>query len=126
MMTFSRTHFFILVLGLLIIVSCRKEEDTKAIITVVDITAVPQEGYLVKMFGEASDNNQGQVQEIAIDREVITDSNGQAEFDFTDDYELGQAGFAVLNVEVQFGDTIIESIIKVEPEETTEETIIVN
>jgi len=125
-MTIRRTHFFMFALFLLTIASCRKEEDTKAIITVIDIESIPQEGFVVKMFGEASENNQGQVQEIAIDREMITNANGQAEFDFTEDYELGQAGFAVLNVEVQFGDSIIESIVKVEPEETTEETIIVN
>ncbi|MFT4661346.1 MAG: hypothetical protein ACI8XB_001621 [Patiriisocius sp.] len=125
-MSFKRTHFFIFALLLLTLVSCRKEEDTIAIITVVDITNIPQAGFFVRMYGEGSDNNQGEVQEIAIDRDIITDGNGQAKFDFTDEYELGQAGFAVLNVSVTFNDTIYEGVLKVEPEEITEARIIVN
>jgi hypothetical protein len=119
-MSFKRTHFFIFALLLLTLVSCRKEEDTIAIITVVDITNIPQAGFFVRMYGEGSDNNQGEVQEIAIDRDIITDGNGQAK------YELGQAGFAVLNVSVTFNDTIYEGVLKVEPEEITEARIIVN
>ena len=125
-MSIQRSYFFIFTIMLVFFTSCRKEIDTVAIINVVDIDSVVQPGINVRMFGEPSTDNQGEVQEIAIDREQTTDSNGKAEFNFTDDFELGQSGFAVLNVEVTVGDSIYETILKVEAEETTEETIIIN
>ncbi len=125
-MSIKRSYFFIFALILTIFTSCRKEIDTVAVVNVVDINTLVQPGLTVRMFGEASTDNQGEVQEIAIDRVQTTDSNGKAEFNFTEDFELGQAGFAVLNVEVTVGDSIYETIMKVEAEETTEETIIVN
>lgn len=125
-MRIRRMHnLFLLCFLVLTVISCRKEEDTVAIVNVVNILNEPQPNIIVHMFGESSGNNTGEVQEIAIDLEQVTDENGKATFDFTEQYELGQAGFAVLNLEVLVGDTVYESIIKVEPEETVEETIIV-
>jgi len=62
---------------------------------------------------------------VVIDDTAFSNVDGVATFDYTDDFNLGQAGFAVLNIEVRSGDTLYgEGIIKIEPEETTQETVI--
>ena len=55
---------------------------------------------------------------------AITNAAGDAVFDFTEFYEAGQAGLFVLNIEVEKDSLSAESIIKVEPEITNEETVI--
>jgi hypothetical protein len=56
-----------------------------------------------------------------------TSSNavGEAIFNFDDEYQLGQAGVAVLNIDVQKGTASGSGIIKIEPEAISEETVFV-
>ena len=62
---------------------------------------------------------------IIIDDTLYSDNSGVATFDYTDMYNLGQAGFAILNIEARSGDTLLgEGIIKVEAEETSNETVV--
>ena len=56
-------------------------------------------------------------------REGSTDNNGMVEFDYTQQYKQGQAGFAVLDI-VSFKDSAVgEGIIKILEEEENDETV---
>ena len=57
-----------------------------------------------------------------IDEEKITSSNGSASFDFSENYQDGQAGFAVLDVEVN-GDYM--GVINIVEMSTTEKIIFI-
>ena len=56
----------------------------------------------------------------------ITNDQGRATFDFNDVYQLGQAGVAVLSIEVVAGSETGQGVIKVEQEQTTEEIVFVS
>ena len=58
-----------------------------------------------------------------LDKETTTGDNGQAEFDYSDFYEQGQSGFAVLDIEGTKDTLFGEGIIKIIEEETSEETV---
>ncbi len=107
-----------LVLGLL---SCNKEKDTIAQITVVNDNGKNVAGALVHVFGEPSDTNL-QDREVRIDREKETGKNGRATFNFTELFKKGQAGFAVLDVEITRDSLKGEGFIKVKDEETNKKT----
>ncbi len=102
--------------------SCRKEAPTVAVITVVDTSGAPFPGAMVRLYPTPTSNPHPG---IIIDDTLYTDNSGVATFDYTDMYNLGQAGFAVLDIEARSGDTLIgEGIIKVEAEKTSNETVI--
>lgn len=113
-------------LGLLIstsFISCRKEGETIARIQVVDTAGDPFPGAMVRLYPTPTIIEHGA---ITIDDTLYTDIDGYAIFDYTDRYNLGQAGFAVLDIEVLSGDTLFgEGIIKIEDEKTTEEKVII-
>jgi hypothetical protein len=46
-------------------------------------------------------------------------------FDFSDFYEEGQAGFAVLDIEASKGSDEGEGIIKIEEKKVNEETVVI-
>jgi hypothetical protein len=103
--------------------SCRKEGDTIARIQVVDTSGAPFPGAMVRLYPTPTIIQHGA---IIIDDTLFTDLDGYAIFDYTDMYNLGQAGFAVLDIEVKSGDTLYgEGIIKIEDEVTTEEKVII-
>jgi hypothetical protein len=100
--------------------SCNKEKDTIAIITVVDTGGHPVDSAYVKLFANLA-YPVGDPSRLM--REGLTDAHGVVEFDYTDQYKQGQAGFAVLDI-VSFKDSAVgEGIIKILEEETNEETI---
>ena len=100
--------------------SCNKEEDTIAIITVVDTGGHPVDSAYVKLFANLA-YPVGDPSRLM--REGLTDASGQVEFDYTDQYKQGQAGFAVLDI-VSFKDSAVgEGIIKILEEEINAETI---
>lgn len=100
--------------------SCNKEKDTVAVITVVDTGGHPVDSAYVKLFANLA-YPIGDPSRLV--REGLTDRSGQVEFDYTDQYKQGQAGFAVLDI-VSFKDSAVgEGIIKILEEETNEETV---
>jgi hypothetical protein len=109
---------------LIALTSCKKEEPTIALITVTTVDGVAVEQALVRLYPEptAEGGTQG---ELIDDVEQFTNAAGQATFDFSEYYELGQAGFAVLNIEVTKDTLSAEGIIKIDPEVTNMETVIV-
>ncbi|MDG1914127.1 MAG: hypothetical protein P8I55_06010 [Crocinitomix sp.] len=102
--------------------SCRKEGETVAKITVVDTGGVVLPGAMVRLYPSPTIAEHGA---IVIDDTVFTGIDGVASFDFSDNYNLGQAGVAVLDIEVRLGDTLYgEGIIKIEQEVTSEEKVV--
>ncbi len=100
--------------------SCNKEKDTKAIIHIVDSLDHPVVGAYVKLFANLA-YPQGDPSRLL--REALTDGSGAAEFDYTQLYKQGQAGFAVLDIVSYKDSTVGEGIIKILEEETNEETV---
>ncbi|MGV6860681.1 MAG: hypothetical protein ACWA41_02865 [Putridiphycobacter sp.] len=121
---FAKIGIFSLLSGLLMagLFSCRKEAPTVAVITVVDTSGAPFPNAMVRLYPTPSVNPHPG---IIIDDTLYTDNSGVATFDYTDMYNLGQAGFAVLDIEARSGDSLYgEGIIKVEAEVTSNETVI--
>ena len=120
----AKTGIFVMLVAFLTIgmFSCRKESPTVAVITVIDTSGAVFHGAMVRLYPTPSINPHPG---IIIDDTLITDVSGQATFDYTDMYNLGQAGFAVLDIEVRSGDTLYGTgIIKVEAEATSNETVV--
>ncbi len=112
----------ILFLGLIIlsgvISSCYKEEETTAVITVLDAANAPVPGAEVKLYYKFASDSLGT--DLRLDKEATTDASGKANFNYTEEFKSGQAGLAVLDIEVD-GDIL--GIIKIEEEERNEETV---
>ena len=97
--------------------SCYKPDQTIAIIRVLDNnTNNPIENISVRLFFD--DSNGGSITEIDIIKNTL--SNGTASFDFSDGYRDGQAGFAVLDIEV---DGVFVGVINIVEMTTTEKVI---
>lgn len=111
---------------LLIASGCNKEEDTIAIVTIVDEDGRPVEGAYVKLFANLAhyqniDNTTADPSRLV--REELTDGKGQARFDYTQQFKQGQAGFAVLDIESYKDSSAGFGIIKIQEEEETQETV---
>ena len=104
------------------IVSCRKKEDTIAEITVRDASNQAVAGARVVLYGQSTTTTQ---QSVVLYDTTVTNSSGVAIFNFNDEYQLGQAGVAVLNIDVQKDGLSGQGIIKVEQEVVSEETVFV-
>lgn len=102
--------------------SCRKELPTVAKIRVVDTSGAAFPNAMVRLYPTPTVGVHGA---IVLDDTMYTDVTGYATFDYTDFYNLGQAGVAVLDIEVRSGDSLYgKGIIKIEQEKTSQETVI--
>jgi hypothetical protein len=120
----AKSGIIVLLIGFLSIgmFSCRKESPTVAIITVRDTSGAIFPNAMVRLYPTPTINPHPG---IVIDDTLYTDNSGEATFDDTEQYNLGQAGFAVLDIEVRSGDTLYGTgIIKIEAETTSRETVI--
>jgi hypothetical protein len=124
MHTFTRFGLITAVafLGVFFSSGCRKKKDTIAIIYVRDVANQLVAGAQVVVYGQSTIN---QPANVVLYDTTLTNTSGEAKFNFNDVYQLGQAGVAVLNVEASFGAAIGEGIIKVEQEVTSEETVFI-
>ena len=103
---------------------CKKDLQTIAVITVVngDGEAVP--GASVRLYAVSSETPPP-TNEIRFDTTQVTNGTGKASFDFSDYYQEGQAGFAVLDIEAKKGSLEGEGIIKIEEMKTNDETVVI-
>lgn len=102
--------------------ACNKEEPTTVVINVKDADGSPVPEAYVRLFANPAVPAQPDLSRLK--REGMTGSDGSVEFDYTGQYEQGQAGFAVLDI-LTFKDTMYaEGIIKILEEENNEETLI--
>jgi len=106
-------------------ISCRKESPTLARILVVDENGMAFPNAKVHLYPTPTIPPPHGA--IVIDDILYTDAEGYVIFDYSDNYNLGQAGFAVLNIEVMSDDELLygEGIIKIEEEKLNEETVII-
>ncbi|NVK66000.1 MAG: hypothetical protein HWE22_15525 [Flavobacteriales bacterium] len=109
-------------LSLAMFVGCRKKQDTIAEITVLDASNQAVSGARVVIYGQSTTN---QPANVVLYDTTETNSSGVAVFNFNDVYQLGQAGVAVLNIDVQKDQLTGQGIIKVEQEVTSKETVFV-
>lgn len=101
---------------------CQKKQDTLVEITVKnDVNQVVPSATVKLSTLPPHEQNSTPVLEM----EGTTNAAGIVRFNFNDVYQLGQAGVAVLNVDVQKDALTGQGIIKVEQEVTSEETVFV-
>ncbi|MDG1333844.1 MAG: hypothetical protein P8P74_16015 [Crocinitomicaceae bacterium] len=112
----------IALLSMAMLAGCRKKEDTIAEITVRDASNQAVAGARVVIYGQSTTN---QPANVVLYDTTMTNSSGVAVFNFNDVYQLGQAGVAVLNIDVQKDALTGQGIIKVEQEVTSTETVYV-
>lgn len=112
----------IALLSMTVLIGCRKKEDTIAEITVRDASNQAVAGARVVIYGQSTTN---QPANVVLYDTTTTNSSGVAIFNFNDVYQLGQAGVAVLNIDVQKDALTGQGIIKVEQEVTSKETVFV-
>ena len=103
-------------------VGCRRKQDTIAKIYVKDASNQSVANARVVLYGQSTT---GQPSSVVLFDTTLTNSSGEAIFNFDDVYQLGQAGVAVLNIDVQSGTMIGQGIIKVVEETTSEETVFI-
>jgi hypothetical protein len=102
---------------------CRKKGKTIALITVRDSSNQPVEGAMVRLYGQSTTNPpSGPI--VRIDT-AYTNINGVAAFDYTDVFQLGQAGLFVLNIEARKGILSGSGIIKIVEETTSEQRVFI-
>jgi hypothetical protein len=104
--------------------ACEKETPTIAKVRVIDVDGNPCPNAAVHLYPTPTVSPHGQV---VVDDILYTDADGYVIFDYSDHYNLGQAGFAVLNIEATTEDNLLsgEGIIKVEPERINQETVVI-
>lgn len=105
--------------------SCRKKGETVAKVKVLDTAGDPVNNAMVVLKGEPTCQNCEQYVIIRNDTQY-TDVSGVATFDYTEDFQLGQAGFTVLTILARKDSMIGEGIIKIVEEETSTETVQLN
>lgn len=99
--------------------SCFKVEETIASVTVLNEVGTPVPGASVRLYNIGLDGPP------RFDTTQFTNGSGIASFNFSEYYEAGQSGFAVLDIEVSKGSLAGTGIIKIEEQETSEESVVV-
>ena len=106
-----------LILFTTVLTGCVTKEDTIAVICVRDINNQPVANAKVILYGSGIEG------ELINSDEAYTNSKGEASFNYNDRYQLGQAGFAILDIEVIKDNTSSSGLIKIVEEETSKKVI---
>lgn len=102
---------------------CRRKGNTIVLITVRDTDNVVVPNAMVRLYGQSTTNPpSGPV--VRVDT-AYTDDLGVARFDYTETFQLGQAGLFVLNIEARKDNKSGAGIVKIEEEKTTEERVFI-
>lgn len=104
---------------------CNKDQQTIATVTVVNADGEAVPGASVRLYAVSSETPPPPDSEIRFDTTQVTNGTGKASFDFSDYYQEGQAGFAVLDIEAKKGSLEGEGIIKIEEMKMNEETVVI-
>jgi len=111
--------------------SCRKEKDTIATVLIVDSANNPKAGVFVRVYCPDATCSGGTLGDNT-NRTARTGADGKVTFNYTEDFQLGQAGFAVLDVAVYLTEAAMDAysptettgVIKIEEEQENDQTII--
>lgn len=104
------------------LVACRKKGETIAVIHVRNSANEGVSGARVVLYGQSTTN---QPSSVVLFDTTLSNSTGDATFNFDDEYQLGQAGVAVLNISVEKDGMTGQGIIKIVEETTSEETVFI-
>lgn len=115
---------FFLLMVFVAVSGCKKDQQTIATITVVNADGETVPGASVRLYAVSS-QTPPPPNEPRFDTTQVTNGTGKVSFDFSDYYEEGQAGFAVLDIEASKGSLEGEGIIKIEEMKTSEETVVI-
>lgn len=110
------------VLAIVVAAGCNRDKETIATILVLDQEGDPVPGASVRLFSNPSELPPPP-NELRFDTTSVTNGTGKVTFNFSEFYKSGQAGFAVLDIEVTKGPFSGIGIIKIEEEVTNEESI---
>ena len=113
-----------LLMVLVAVSGCKKDQQTIATITVVNADGETVPGASVRLYAVSS-QTPPPPNEPRFDTTQVTNGTGKVSFDFSDYYEDGQAGFAVLDIEASKGSLEGEGIIKIEEMKTNDETVVI-
>jgi hypothetical protein len=102
--------------------SCRKKGDTIARITVRDTANMLVPDARVILYGTSTTDP---IQPVVRRDTAFTNSSGVAIFNYNDIYQLGQAGFAVLDIVVRKDNFNGSGIIKIEEEKENTATVFI-
>jgi len=123
--TFIKLFVFVFAISTLaVFTGCKKDKETIATILVLNDDGDPVPSASVRLFSNpspGSTNNNA----LRFDTTSLTNGTGKVTFNFSEFYKKGQAGFAVLDIEVTKGNLSGTGIIKIEEEATTEESVTV-
>ena len=119
LITTSLTLFLV---SLVVFSSCRTKGDTIARITVRDNANLLVPNARVILFGSSTTDP---IQPVVRRDTAFTNSTGVAVFNYNDIYQLGQAGFAVLDIIVSKDNMTGSGIIKVEEEKENTQTVFI-
>ena len=103
--------------------ACNKEKATKAEITVLDTAGHAMAGAYVKLYANPVHPLQADFSRLT--KEGTTGSDGKVIFDYSEFYKRGQAGFAVLDILAKKDSLKGNGIIRIEEEQTTDETVVI-
>ena len=106
-------------------VGCRKKADTIVKVYVRDSGNVAVPSASVTLLATPSPDQPPKEPSDLFPMTTTTNSNGEAIFSMNEVYQLGQAGVAVLDIEVVYGSDTGSGVVKVEQEETTEEVVFI-
>lgn len=96
--------------------SCYKKKDTIAKVNVIDASGTVVGGADVRLYYDGTEPPREN-----LDQTVTTDGSGSATFNYNDFYKSGQAGFAILDIDVNGTEKV--GIIRIEEETTSEVTV---
>lgn len=116
------TSLTLLLASLVVFSSCRTKGDTIARITVRDPANMLVPNARVILFGASTTDP---IQPVVRRDTAFTNSTGVAVFNYNDIYQLGQAGFAVLDIIVIKDNMTGSGIIKVEEEKENTQTVFI-
>jgi hypothetical protein len=102
----------------LVISSCKGKDDTIAKVFVYDENNVPVSSATVVIYADTTESAIGK--DMIPPDTAITNSTGEAIFNFNERYQLGQAGVAVLNIHAYKEGLHGYGVIQVVEEETSE------
>jgi len=97
--------------------SCYRKKDTIARVTVLDSAGLPVGGAEVMLYYDDGTTTPRE----NLEQTNTTDASGIATFNYNDLFKSGQAGFAILDIDVN--GIVKVGIIRIEQEETSEESV---
>ena len=103
--------------------SCNKQKPTTAVISVRYLDGTPASEDYVRLFANPPVPLGDQTR---LNKEGFTNGSGQITFDYTDFYEKGQSGFAIMDIESSKDGLVGKGLIKIEEEKANEETVYLN